>query len=238
MLRAATDSETSEDMATMDGGAAAASRTVGRAEREYRLAQRHSARVAWLKLLLPAVSVGLALAFLAASIAFRAAPDDMSFDRMTMSNGTIVMENPALSGQTEDRRTFTVNAARATQNVATPDVITLSDITAELPVGQDEMAHVEAERGVYDRLVDTLVLDAPFSVTATGGLEVELNSARFDLGVGAMEADDGVVIRNGNTSLVAESVRIRDNGATIIFERDVRMTIDPSTLSSRDESAD
>lgn len=212
---------------------------VSRAAREYRKGQRHSAWVKRLKILLPVVSIGLAIAFVVASIAFRVAPADIVFDRMTMENGVIVMENPALSGQNDGQRTFSMNAARATQNVATPDVITLSEINAELPVGDDdEIASVEAERGVYDRLLQTLVLDAPFTVRATGGLEVDLQSARFDMGVGAMETNDGVVIRNGKTSLVAQSVRIRDNGAIIVFERDVRMIIDPSTLSSREESAD
>lgn len=212
---------------------------VSRAAREYRKGQRHSAWVKRLKILLPVVSIGLAIAFVVASIAFRVAPADIVFDRMTMENGVIVMENPALSGQNDGQRTFSMNAARATQNVATPDVITLSEINAELPVGDDdEIASVEAERGVYDRLLQTLVLDAPFTVRATGGLEVDLQSARFDMGVGAMETNDGVIIRNGKTSLVAQSVRIRDNGAIIVFERDVRMIIDPSTLSSREESAD
>ncbi|VVT30393.1 LPS export ABC transporter periplasmic protein LptC [Rhizobium sp. EC-SD404] len=212
---------------------------VSRAAREYRKGQRHSAWVKRLKIVLPVVSIGLAIAFVVASIAFRVAPADIVFDRMTMENGVIVMENPALSGQNDGQRTFSMNAARATQNVATPDVITLSEINAELPVGDDdEIASVEAERGVYDRLLQTLVLDAPFTVRATGGLEVDLQSARFDMGVGAMETNDGVVIRNGKTSLVAQSVRIRDNGAIIVFERDVRMIIDPSTLSSREESAD
>lgn len=212
---------------------------VSRAAREYRKGQRHSAWVKRLKIVLPVISIGLAIAFVVASIAFRVAPADIVFDRMTMENGVIVMENPALSGQNDGQRTFSMNAARATQNVATPDVITLSEINAELPVGDDdEIASVEAERGVYDRLLQTLVLDAPFTVRATGGLEVDLQSARFDMGVGAMETNDGVVIRNGKTSLVAQSVRIRDNGAIIVFERDVRMIIDPSTLSSREESAD
>jgi lipopolysaccharide export system protein LptC len=233
-----TDQKSGEMAVSGEAMADGSGTEISRAAREYRKGQRHSAWVKRLKILLPVVSIGLAVAFVVVSIAFRVTPADIVFDRMTMENGVIVMENPALSGQNDDRRTFTMNAARATQNVATPDVITLNDIKAELPVGDNEVASVEAERGIYDRLLETLVLDAPFTVRATGGLEVDLQSARFDMGVGAMETNDGVVIRNGKTSLVAQSVRIRDNGAIIVFERDVRMIIDPSTLSSREESAD
>lgn len=209
-----------------------------RSARQYELALRHSRRVAWLKFLLPAASLGVIAAFVAVSWLARVVPANISIDRSSIENGTIVMDNPVLTGQTDGGRTFTVRAMQASQSVGEPDVITLSDIGAELPVTEEETATVIAESGIYDRLSDTLTLDAPFRVESSSGVTVEMQSARFDLGARTMASDDKVAIRNGETSLVADSVRMRDNGDTIIFEGGVVMTIDPSTIRDTQENGD
>jgi lipopolysaccharide export system protein LptC len=209
-----------------------------RSARQYELALRHSRRVAWLKFLLPAASLGVIAAFIAVSWLARVVPDNMSIDRTSIENGTIVMDNPVLTGQTDNGRTFTVRARQASQSVGAPDVITLSDIGAALPVTDEETAEVIAESGIYDRGSDTLTLDAPFRVESSNGLTVEMRSARFDLGARSMASKEPVTIRNGETSLVADSVRMQDNGDTIIFSGGVVMTIDPSTIRDTQEAQD
>lgn len=206
-----------------------------RTARAYRRAVRHSARVRLLKIAFPVLSLVVVLGFVFSSMTTRSLPDNMSVERTAVSNGMIVMDNPELTGEASDGKTFTVNAVQALQSIASPNVITLKSIGAELPVGEDETARVEAESGVYDRAQETLKLDQPFSVTASNGLEVEMQSASFDIAGGSMHSEAPLEIRNGNTSLVAQSVEMRDNGAIIRFEGDVRMTIDPSTLRNSPE---
>lgn len=210
----------------------------GRSAVEYARALRHSRRVRFLKLLFPIAAAGIILGFIAVSIVARSLPDNVSVARSTIVDGMIIMETPILTGQTNDERPFRVTAARALQGLDRPNVITMQEIAAELPVSESESARVEAESGVYDRLAETLVLDRPFDVVATSGLRVEMRSATFDLAEGTMTSDDQITISNGNTQVVAQSVRMRDNGRTITFERDVRMTIDPSTLRNTQEDVD
>lgn len=211
---------------------------LSRSAAEYARALRHSRRVRLLKLLFPIAAAGIILGFIAVSIVARSLPDNVSVARSTIVDGMIIMETPILTGQTNDERSFRVTAARALQSLDRPNVITMQEISAELPVSDSESARVEAESGVYDRLAETLVLDQPFDVVATSGLKVEMQSATFDLGEGTMTSDEAITISNGNTQVVAQSVRMRDNGRTITFERDVRMTIDPSTLRNTQEDVD
>lgn len=202
----------------------------GRSAEEYRRALRHSRLVSWLRVILPVASFAVIAAFVAVSWLSRTLPDNMSVDRTSIANGTIVMDNPVLTGQTEDARTFTVRARRASQAIGRPDVITLADISAELPASAEETASVRAESGIYDRRDETLTLDAPFHAQSTGGLEVAMESARFDLDARSMVSKAPVSLRIGETALVAQSVRMHDNGETILFDGGVRMTISPSTI--------
>ncbi len=210
----------------------------GRSAIEYARALRHSRRVRLLKLIFPIAAAGIILGFIAVSIVARSLPDNVSVARSTIVDGMIIMETPILTGQTDDERPFRVTAARALQGLDRPNVITMQEIAAELPVSDSESARVEAQSGVYDRQAETLVLDQPFDVVATSGLRVEMLSATFDLAEGTMTSDREITISNGNTRVVAQSVRMRDNGRTITFERDVRMTIDPSTLRNTQEDVD
>ncbi|WP_099865778.1 LPS export ABC transporter periplasmic protein LptC [Pararhizobium haloflavum] len=222
--------QTHPTMASVEHQMGQSGRFAGRSAVQYQRALRHSQRVVMLKWLFPALTVLVVGALVAVSLLSRALPDNVTVERASISDGTIIMENPVLTGQTGDAQTFTVNAFRALQSVGSPNLITLNAISAELPVSTTQTAKVEAESGLYDRTAETLTLDAPFRIKSSDGLEVEMQSAAFDLAAGEMRSDAPITLRNGNTSLVAQSVRIRDNGETIRFTRDVRMTIDPSTL--------
>ena len=189
----------------------------------------------WLRFVLPAAALLVIVGFIAVSWLSRALPEDMSVESATIANGTIVMDNPVLTGQTEDERTFTVRARQATQAIGTPDVIRLSDIAASLPVNADESASVTAESGVYDRRAQRLTLDAPFHAESSSGLTVDMQSAMFDLDAREMRSDQPIEVRTGETSLVAQTVRMHDNGESIVFGGGVRMTIAPSTLRQTEE---
>lgn len=210
--------------------------SIERSRARYARATRHSDRVRLLKLVVPLASFAAIAAFLAASVLYRALPASVSFDRSTVRDGTIVMDNPVLTGQSDDRRPFSVTANQALQEIGAPDVITLRRISASLPVGTDETASVTASGGVYDRQDETLSLEAPLKAMSSGGIEVEMQAARFDLEKGDMVSDLPIRIVNGETELVAQSVRMHDNGASITFDGGVRMTIAPSTLRNNGDA--
>ena len=144
------------------------------------------------------------------------------------------MQNPVMSGQNSDARPYRMRALRAIQNLATPDVIVLEEIVADLPASGGGEAVLNAAGGTYDRAAQTLMFDQPFTVTTDSGMSAQFQSADIDLAGGAMTTAAPVSIRTEEASVVAQSMQMQDKGRVIIFKDQVRMTIKPSAVRSKD----
>lgn len=201
-----------------------------RTERQYRNALRHTRRVRILKIALPAASALFVAAFIAASWIGTIVPDGVSIESAAIEDGKVVMRNPVMTGQNAALQPYSMKAAKAVQDLKTPDLIELQEILADIPVSETMTAKIAASRGVYDRGAQTMVLDQPFTVETSEGMTVDLMSARIDMGGGTVTTDEPVSIRNAQSSVVAKSMQILDKGHSIVFENQVRMVIDPSAL--------
>ncbi|MEP3437963.1 MAG: LPS export ABC transporter periplasmic protein LptC [Hoeflea sp.] len=206
----------------------------GRSHAEYRLALRHTRLVRMLKILLPVLAALIVIGFIAVSWLDSLGPEGVEIESVSLRDGKLVMLNPEMSGQGSDARPYSMRAARAIQDLATPDVIVLEEIVADLPVAEDDEAVLNAESGVYDRAEQTLVFDKAFTVVSETGMEARLQSADIDLAAGNLTTSDPVSIRSGEASVVAQSMKMQDKGRVIIFKDKVRMTINPSALKPKD----
>ncbi|MDP2120746.1 MAG: LPS export ABC transporter periplasmic protein LptC [Hoeflea sp.] len=206
----------------------------GRSHAQYRLAQRHSRRVRILKLLLPLSAALIMIAFVAVSWIDTLGPEGVAVESVSLRDGKLVMQNPVMSGQGSDARPYSMRAARAIQDLTTPDVIALEEIVADLPVSNGDKATLNALSGLYNRVAQTLVFDKAFTVTSEAGMEASLQSADIDLEEGNLETSDPVSIRSPEASVVAQSMKMQDKGRVIIFQDKVRMTINPSALKPKD----
>lgn len=204
----------------------------GRSHAEYRRAQTHSRRVRALKILLPLASVLVVIGFVAVSFVDTLVPEGVEIESVAVRDGKLVMQNPVMSGQTSDARPYRLEALRAIQDLATPDVIVLEDILAELPVSSGETAVLEATSATFDRSAQTLEFKEPFKVESEGGFSAEMQSADIDMATSEMITSDPVTIRSGEASVVAKSMKMQDKGRLIILENQVRMTINPSAIKS------
>jgi lipopolysaccharide export system protein LptC len=207
-----------------------------RPDREYRRAVRHSRRVGAAKKLLPVLALVVVAAFVLYSFIPALLPDNVTIEGASISDGRVVMQNPALTGQTDDAQPYSLTASRAFQNIASPEVIFLEQMRAELPVSDTETATIIAASGIYDRDREFLTLDAPFSVESSRGVRADLLGAEVDVARGEMRSDQAVEVNSPEVSIVAQSLSMRDNGKTIIFERDVRMTISSAALRDRPDA--
>jgi lipopolysaccharide export system protein LptC len=205
----------------------------GRSHSEYRRALAHSRRVRALKILLPLASVLVVVAFVAVSFVGTLVPEGVEIESVAVRNNKLVMQNPVMSGQTSDARPYRLEALRAVQDLATPNVIVLEDIQADLPVSNGETAVLEATSAIFDRTGETLVFTEPFKVTSDGGFSAEMQSADIDMATSEMTTSDPVTIRTGDASVVAKSMKMQDKGRLIILEDQVRMTINPSAIRSQ-----
>ncbi|OCW57281.1 LPS export ABC transporter periplasmic protein LptC [Hoeflea olei] len=206
----------------------------GRSHAEYRRAVRHSRLVRVLKILLPVLAGLIVLAFVAVSWVGSLGPEGVGIESVSLRDGKIVMQNPVMSGQASDARPYTMQAARAIQDLDTPDVIVLEEIVADLPVADGDKAVLNAASGIYNRTAETLVFDKPFTVSTEAGMRAELKSADIDIAAGEMRTSEPVAVRSGEASVVAQSMEMQDKGRVIVFKDKVRMTINPSALKSKD----
>ncbi|QPC88540.1 LPS export ABC transporter periplasmic protein LptC [Mesorhizobium sp. NBSH29] len=203
---------------------------------EFQSAQHHSRRVRLMKIVLPLVAVLIALGFFAYS--YVSSPTRIGVDvaSSAIADGKLVMASPKLEGMTKDNLPYTMTAARALQNLDTTGVIELEDIDAKLPIDATNTATIEAERGVYDRDQNTLKIDTPITVTTTDGMVAKLNSAFIDIAKGDMTSTEPVDIAVQGARVTADSMTILENGKVLVFEKRVRMQINPEQVKADGET--
>lgn len=201
----------------------------------YRLARRHSSRVRFLKVALPIAAVFIGAIFVAVSIVRTWIPADLQVESASIEDGKIVMRNPAISGRNDAGISYSMKAERALQDMKQPDVITLENIKAKMPVNETTVAEVVAATGIYDRGKNLLDMVAPFTITLNTGLEAAFRSAHLDINGGSMQTTEPVSIRSPEASIVAQSLRMTDKGRTVVFEGKVVVDVDPAAIRNREK---
>ena len=201
----------------------------------YRLAARHSSRVRALKIALPVAAIVIGLIFAVVSIARTYLPTELQMESASIEDGKLVMLNPAISGRNDDGISYSMKAERALQDIKQPDVITLENIRAKMPVNETTTAEVDAATGVYDRGGNLLDMTAPFTIRLSSGMEAAFRSAHLDINGGSMNTDEPVSIRSREASIVAQSLRMTDKGKVVIFEGKVVVDVDPAAIRNREK---
>jgi len=199
------------------------------------LAQRHSRRVRVLKFAVPLLAAVIAIAFPVYS--YLAAPVSISVqaEGSAFADGKLVMANPKLNGFTKQKLPYSLTALRAIQDVGKQGIIDLEGINAKLPLTSDNVATVNATRGVYDRDGNTMSLTSDITVTTTDGIEAKLKSVFLDMGKGTMKTDEPVDVSRGGSRITADSMAVQDNGKVLVFENKVRVNIDPASLKAAEQ---
>jgi lipopolysaccharide export system protein LptC len=208
-----------------------------RASREaFARAQRHSRTVRVLKSALPLLAAAMALGFLGYSYMMTPASVAVKADGSAISDGKLVMANPKLDGFTKDNRPYSMNALRAIQDFQNEGVVQLEGISAKLPIDAENWATIDAAGGVYDRDKNTLDIDSEITVTTADGMTAKLKSATIDIGGGGMKTEDPVDIRMDGATITSDTMAIAENGKVLVFEKRVRMDIDPQRLKATQQA--
>ena len=211
---------------TMDGAGAAAL-----AQREaYRLAVKHSGHVRKLKILLPLSALIVSLAFIGVSVVRTWLPENLTIESARIEDGKVVMEKPEIAGRNEKGVNYSMNAIRALQDIKNPNLITLQDVTAALPMSDDVMAQVTASSGLFDRTADNLNMTEPFDVKMSNGVTAHFQTAHLDIAGGSMSTDKPVTILTKDASIIAQTMKITDKGKTITFTGQVRLNVESSAI--------
>lgn len=224
---------------TISGQPPFASPAVGTSPRlraAFERAQRHSLRVRFLKGALPILAVVMAVGFVGYSYVVKPAAVAVTTDGSAYSDGKLVMANPKLEGFTNNRP-YKMTASRAIQDFQNEGIVQLEGIAAKLPINVDNWAMVDASRGVYDRDKNTLDITSEITITTADGMVAKLKSAYLDMGEGGMKTDDPIDIQLQGAKITSDSMAILENGKVLVFEKRVRMNIDPNRLKSEQDAS-
>lgn len=196
----------------------------------YQAALRHSMLVRRLRIWLPIAAFVISLAFIGISVIRAYLPENIRIESARIENGKIVMERPAIAGRNDQGISYSMTAVRALQDIANPNMITLEDVKAAVPVNDDTIARVVATAGIFDRGTDRMQMTAPFDVNLSNGTTAKFQSADLDVKAGTLVTKDPIEINTEQASIVAQSLNIADNGKTITFSGQVRVKIESAAL--------
>ncbi len=197
----------------------------------FALAGRHSRRVKLLKFAVPAFALLAGGVFAAATVLRVEAPVSVSSDGVSLSDGRIVMANPKLDGVTKDNRPYKMSAERAFQDVKKDGLVELEKLVAQLPFGPTNTATLSAVKGIYDNSNRKLDLANQIVLTTSDGMVVKLNTAKIDIGNNHLSTTDPVDITTSNSKITADTMEVSEGGKHLIFDKRVRLTIDPSKMN-------
>lgn len=196
----------------------------------FAVAQRHSRRVKVAKIAFPLVAAILVGGFLLTSYVFTPKEIAVKAEGSAFVDGKLVMANPKLEGMTQENRPYSMTAERAIQDVTSPSVIELESISAKLPIDADQWVSIDAPKGTYNRDANTLEVKSPFKVKSTEGLTAAFTSAFVDIAKGSLKTEDPVDITLNGTRVQAESMTVAEKGKVFVFEKRVRVEIEPARL--------
>jgi lipopolysaccharide export system protein LptC len=194
-------------------------------------ARRHSRIVAVLKFALPLSALTVVAGFGLVAMEARMVPD-VDLAGLALQDGKIVMNNPKMNGVTGDNQPYTVEAVRALQSVSDVNDIELEQITARIPFGSGAIAEVLAPIGHLDNTKQVLTLSGGFDLKTSDGMVAKLKDAVFDFEGRSLKTAMPVDITRFGTHIQADSMIISDGGARLVFEKRVRMTLQPDHIEN------
>ncbi|WP_197279992.1 LPS export ABC transporter periplasmic protein LptC [Bosea sp. AAP35] len=189
-------------------------------------ARRHTLLVRFLRLAIP---VGAVVAVLALIVAPFLNPlrglASVSLGAVGISGGKVKMDTPRLSGHRQDNRPYEVTAEAALQDIRNPTQVELQKLTARLQMEREGWVTVNAKTGLFDTQKEKLRLVDDVQVKTEGGYEIRMKTADVDFKGGTVVSKEPVKVSLGTTTVDADTLDVKDNGALIVFQGRVRAYI-------------
>jgi lipopolysaccharide export system protein LptC len=210
-------------------GAGFSANSRGDIGRTYRAALRHSRYVRVLRLGVPAGILGVLLMVVAANYMppigrFRL-PGELG--KLVIHGTKITMQQPRLTGFTNDSRAYEFTANAAAQDITKPDLVELHQPHAKIQMQDKSTVTMSAVSGVYNMKSEMLTLSQDINLVSSIGYEGRLSEAQIDVRKGSVVSEKPVWVKLLNGFLNAQRLEVADNGAMVRFGGGVAMTILP-----------
>jgi lipopolysaccharide export system protein LptC len=207
-------------------------------ETRFRSASRHSRLVRMLRVAVPATVVVAMALVIGISIfnPFRILMPKLpvSIDNLVVSGTKITMENPHLSGFSNDRRPYELRAKAAVHDLADPDHVELRVLRAKVMMEDRSSVTLDARTGFFDNKQQMLELQKDILLQSSTGYEAKLSRALVDINKGTVTSNEHVDVKLLNGTLVADGLKILNNGEVVRFEGNVVMNL---TMDQPDAAA-
>ena len=207
-----------------------AERERARRQTAFATARRHSRVVRILKIALPLTALALVVGFVGTAIIAQSGYGAL-LAGSALKDGRIVMTNPRMTGFTGDNQPYALEAREAYQAIGEGGLIEMVGISGTFPVSAATMAEIDAGSGTYDNAGRVFTFGGGLTVTTDDGMVVTMKSAKLDMADRTLETADPVDINAKGTQIQAESLHVVDGGAKMVFERKVRMVLDPGRVA-------
>jgi lipopolysaccharide export system protein LptC len=198
---------------------------------------RHSRRVALLKVALPAIGGSLLLLVV---VWPRVAP---LFDRLRLAAidlreaRELRMINPRYAGTDHDGRPFVITAAVGRQVPQRDDVMSLDGPVANLRSGSGAKIVVTADTGVYQTQTQFLDMFGKVTINHENGSTFVTSSARLDAANNAAEGHAAVEGHGPRGDITAQGFKVIDKGDIVIFTGQSNLTLKSTKPDGQDTGA-
>jgi lipopolysaccharide export system protein LptC len=200
----------------------------GDSARAFRAARRHSRVVRIMRVAIPIVVVA-ALAVVTLITYYnplrmlKKLPIDIS--DLVVSGSKVTMEQPRLSGFTNDARAYELSADAAAQDLTKPDLVELRNMHAKVEMQDKTTIEMSAATGLYDSKTETLKLERNILLSSSNGYKGRLSKAMVDIKKGNVVSDEPVEIELLQGTLNAKRLEIVDSGELVRFHGGVTMVL-------------
>ncbi|MEI5667478.1 lipopolysaccharide-assembly, LptC-related protein [Bosea sp. CCNWLW174] len=199
----------------------------------FRAARRHSALVRLLRRLIP---IGAIVAVVGLIIVPFLNPlrhaGNFSLGGISLSGGKVVMETPKLAGYRKDNSPYEVTAESALQDVRNPTQIELVQMVARVLMKSEGWININARSGLFDQTKEKLKLIDDVKIRTDSGYDVRMHTADVDFKAGTVNSREPVKVNLGTTTVDADTLDVKDNGALITFEGRVHVLIENAPARS------
>lgn len=194
---------------------------------EERRAVRHSKRVRRLRVILPLLSIVMALGLLGAAALPKLFPLSQLAGLSLTADG-LVMNSPRLAGSLGSGRRYEVVAERAVQSLLQPSRLSLDGLNADLDLGNGQTVTIDGTHAAYDTSTEVLTLSDGVSIASSDGNRAMLKSATVFLKEGRVESAGDIEIDSPKGRIRAGGIDITGGGALIRLTGGVSIVIQPA----------
>jgi len=149
-----------------------------------------------------------------------------SIDGMEIADGNLRMLNPTLKGADKKNGNYIVRAEYADQDMASPNLIKLHAITADVSNPSGGWSKMQAVRGKFDSKIERLIMKDRITISTSAGVTGELSYATLDMTTQTLRSHNPVSFKLTNGTVRANALTLRSKENTLVFRGKVAVHLE------------